>query len=562
MVGAVKMETSAVADIAHISTTFDMPKRIQLEFIGKANVTQDYINVFIHDGSVGIITVEFKPNVINIYNAGNLIYTMDNDNEPHLFKIILFNDLEKLYVFVDGELVKEVDNATTTAEGTSCTLYAGDTSGTKSIGTMILYDIILLKLGEGYGSGVGDSVIINENFKDSLGVFTPTTDGNGTVTLVTESLPVSAPLQPCSYGSYRKQIFEIPNITNPDAQNDQANLHWLLNSILYGKMVGADTSDDESEAQSIYNGLTKATASWIRNIPVYEVAGVLHLSIGWSCIRTAYLMDLLCRYFDVCLTDDLPKASEILNNWPVEATDYYGSGAPRWNGNVNPDGSGVSGVNANNQNMELVNVVFRKALIDGSINDTVNVSGFSGTVAEFVKNFIDKWKAKFPDYSTFKGDAYSRAESWPYTFQTFVAVADTIRLLYTIGLISDSDLESYLTWVESILNSTLENVTVSHISLQSPIILGVKSLIANLRKQTDLGEGEGLFGGKCVAHKFPLFDLLTHGVIVKRTPTVKKGDTFIIDNWLGRSIGLDGIELSNSTVAKVTKQNWKVVVSP
>jgi len=474
---------------------------------------------------------------------------------------ILGLDNGTIIVIMDGEVVYSNNDFTPIPESDTVTLYIGDTSSSSYAGEFLLTAIQVIDEGNNTG-------LINEDFSDgTTGDLTPSASGNGSVTV--DDITVN----PINVGKVSPQnIVDIVETILPYYKSilKMKPFMTVLTAIAVGKEAGIDTSNLESEAQSLYDSLPKSNVSWLRNVPLHEtVYG--HLSAEWGTSQVLYLLKLLCRYYGFCLASDLPKASEMLQNWPIEEENYYGSGAPRWCGRVNLDGSGVTGVNANNQNIGFVNGILKSALIDGSINDTVNVSGFSGTVAEFVKNFIDAWKSKYPDLSSFQNDPYTKTTAQhTYYTATYFNATEIIWLLHRIGLIGD-EVTDYIDWVENVWGSTVPTLekSVEHVGNirvfgLASYYYGAKSIIANLKKETTVEPNASypIFLINPPLTVSPLMAIASHGIIIRRTPIVKKGDTFIIDNWLGRSIGLDGIELSNSTVAKVTKQNWKVVVSP
>jgi len=378
------------------------------------------------------------------------------------------------------------------------------------------------------------------------------------------------------------------------SETDSATLIDMLYAIVIGKEANVDTSSIESKANQVYNNLKNGGAvfgvSWLRNVPMISTGTKQgHISPTTGTPHIARLLYLLCKYYNVCIVTDLPKASEIIENWPIEASGYYGSGAPRWCGRIDSAGGGLSNYNANNQNISFVGTTTVLGLLDGSLDDTVTIDGLTDTLVNWIKNYVDAWKSKFPNTDAYYNDAYTGNENNKITtYYSVVAMwlLTIIDVLYEVGSISDTDLPDYYNWVDNVWISKVKSVDWSADTdyQDHPWEVGIRYLIAqlilkNLSKSSTLDPPSGVTIDDMVnnlnanaetSRHADLFVLYNEkfGIIIKRPIYPKVGDIIYIDAWGGSiSITGDGIRLEKSTfgvgdsskIIEISKNYWKLM---
>ena len=374
---------------------------------------------------------------------------------------------------------------------------------------------------------------------------------------------------------------------------------FLTGMVAVGKLLGLNTSSLETKAQNQYNVMVNnnavfpTTVSFVRNLPMLNTTTLHgHLSPNSGTHALAFMYELGKRYAGFSPVTDIPKASEILDGWPIEETNYYGTGAHRWYGRIDASGNGLGGYNSNNQNIGLVADVLFKALIDGSIEDTLTNLG-NKPLWEYALDYLNAWKTKFPDFDSYYNDPFTGNENnYPLRYYQTVGreLLMIIDILYKIGAISDTELNSYVDWVDSIWIAHVKNIDWSTSSEYqdkksevSAYWLDTELMYANLKQTNTLRAPTGVTIDELVSNvnqTAEIYEIDVYGVylinnafgiIIKRPAIPSPGDTITIIPWNfpdGITIGGDGIQLESVTIPQsgatvritaITKNNWRLV---
>jgi len=376
-----------------------------------------------------------------------------------------------------------------------------------------------------------------------------------------------------------KALVNVANSAFTGNESDETTFSYLRSATLADEdhKLGIGIKD---KAISVYNNCQKASVEWARNLCLLSSDQPhLHISANWGASWQLFMMKLLCKYYGVCFTTDLPKASELLDNWPIEQADYYGTNAPRFCGRVNASGSCLTGYNANNQNIGFVAGCLMTGIIDGSAEETLSRWGMD--ILNYAKLFIDAWKSRFTSSGDYYNDGWTGGENnRPFSYWTNVAFSLLIIIyqLWRFGLISDEDLPTYLDWVNTVWRQYLLGLDASGIipqrainflfmellynnlvkssTLSSPVNQTIDSLVSIVNNTTDPVRFELLY-----------FANEWFGVLIKRPLRPSAGDTITIDAWESPvTIEGDGIELSQTsisgsvdvTINSITKSWWRI----
>jgi hypothetical protein len=338
-----------------------------------------------------------------------------------------------------------------------------------------------------------------------------------------------------------------------------------------------------SKVQSIYNNCWKFSVTWLRNIPALDPTSQQgHLSALWGIQEAPLLFYWLSKHYGLTLASDYPTAVELLQNYPIQNADYYGTNAPTFYGRVDANGNGLSGYYANNQGIGFVSRMLELSLLDGTVDQTI--TRFGMTVAQFAKNYVDQWKNKFTSSTAYYNDTYTGNENnYPFAYWCLSATAimKIVYNLWKVGVITDSDLSTYLSWVNTVWRSYIlgldgsgmtagdaygflimelwYNNLVESSTLSAPANQTVDNLVSLVNQWTDMKDYDAFYIGN------ELF-----GVKIKRPKVVHVNDTIYVDAWAGTvTLSADGLTLSKSsfgandscTVTGVQKANWRIMKS-
>jgi len=380
---------------------------------------------------------------------------------------------------------------------------------------------------------------------------------------------------------YGKLVSRINNYYS-GSEDSEGVFRVLLIATLVDKDYGLYTGV-ESKALSVFNNCRKADVWWARNLctmaPDYPHL-VLYVHIG--AIWQAYLMHMLCRYYGVCFTTDLPKASELLDNWPITEADYYGTNAPRFCYEIDNNGRCVEDLPRANVDIGFVSGCLMLGMIDGSVDDTLDRWGMD--IANYAKLYIDAWKARFTSSSAYHDDPVTYFEN-NYPFEFWSANATSLLLivqtLWKIGLISDDDLGTYVAWINDVWRQYLLGLDGSDIdSREAGFFLAMELLYNNLAKSSSLQAPQNqtidslvsLVNSSAAVTVTPDLAVLyfaneQFGVLIKRPRHPATGDIITIDAWEATvELGGDGIVFSPTiisgettvTVKALTKSWWRI----
>jgi hypothetical protein len=323
----------------------------------------------------------------------------------------------------------------------------------------------------------------------------------------------------------------------------------------------------------------------LRNIPALDPTSQQgHLSAMWGIQEAPLLFYYLSKHYGLTLASNYPTAVELLQNYPIQDNNYYGTNAPTFYGRVNSTGGGLSGYYANNQGIGFVSRMLELSLLDGTVDQTI--TRFGMTVDNFAKNYVDKWKDKFPTSTAYYNDGYTGGENTaPFTYWCLSATAimKIVYNLWKIGTITDSDLSTYLSWVNTVWRSYVLGLDGSNMnSRNASTFLMMELWYCNLVESSTLSAPQNqtvdnlvsLFnaGGTGEWTYDRQMDCLYignegFGVKIKRPKVLHVNDTIYVDAWAGNvTLTPDGLTLSkntfgandSATVTGISAANWRL----
>jgi hypothetical protein len=386
-----------------------------------------------------------------------------------------------------------------------------------------------------------------------------------------------------NWSTYVSQI----NSTYDGTQNTDTAFKGVAEAYMVDRDLGLNIIGS-SKVQSIYNNCWKFSVTWLRNIPALDPTSQQgHLSAMWGIQETPLLFYYLSKHYGLTLATDYPTAVELLQNYPIQDANYYGTNAPTFYGRVDANGNGLAGYYANNQGIGFVSRMLELSLLDGTVDQTI--TRFGMTVAQFAKNYVDQWKNRFTSSTAYYNDGYTGGENtYPFTYWCLssTAIMKILYNLWKIGVITDSDLSTYLSWVNTVWRSyvlsldgsgmTSKNTCtflmmelwycnlVESSTLSAPVNQTIDNLVSLFNAG---GTGEWVYERQM---DNLYFGNEGFGVKIKRPKVVHVNDTIYVDAWAGTvTLSADGLTLSKSsfgandscTVTGVQKANWRIIKS-